>query len=337
MIRVLIAVLTAIVAFSLFSALVIVRKRQEDRLKKRLTTFSNVSAKRPEAGQPRGLRGAPTGRPRKAQKETLQERFFRFVKKHSQRLPRAKLQEKLNVLMEQADWPLLGRDFEVIALLTGALAALLTMLLTMKPAYAALALPGGIGLAWFYLRFSIQRRQKAFMNQLGGMLEMSANALRAGFSFIQAFELISREMDAPIGRESEKVLREINLGSTMETALTHMQERVQSQDFELVVTAVLIQRQVGGNLADILDTISYTIEERVRMRREVMALTAQGRLTGLVLAALPFALGGFLYFGSPGYLDPLFNDPIGHMAIAGAIVMIIIGFVVIRKIVDIKA
>ena len=100
---------------------------------------------------------------------------------------------------------------------------------------------------------------------------------------------------------------------------------------------MLIQRQVGGNLADILDTISETIQERVRMRGEVMALTAQGRMTGLVLAALPFALGGFLYTASPGYLDPLFEDPRGHIAIAGAIVMIIIGFVVIRKIVDIKA
>ena len=100
---------------------------------------------------------------------------------------------------------------------------------------------------------------------------------------------------------------------------------------------MLIQRQVGGNLADILDTISYTIQERVRMRREVMALTAQGRLTGIVLAALPFALGIFLYTFSPGFLDPLFDDPIGHILIAVGCVMILVGFLVIRKIVDIKA
>ena len=334
MIRALIAALTVVVAFSLFFAFVIVRKRQEECLKKRMTSFSNLSVKRPRA---QGYPSRPHGGRAKPGETPLQERFLAFIQRHSQRLPRAKLQEKLNVLMEQADWPLLGRDFEVIALLVGACAALLVMLLTMKPTYALCAFPGGLLLAWGYLRMAIQRRQKAFMNQLGGMLEMTANALRAGFSFIQAFELISREMDAPIGRESEKVVRELNLGSTLETALHHMSDRVQSTDFDLVVTAVLIQRQVGGNLADILDTISTTIQERVRMRREVMALTAQGRMTGVVLAALPFALGAFLYFSSPGYLDPLFKEPIGRMAIAGAIGMIIIGFFVIRKIVDIKA
>jgi len=338
-IKALIAVLTVLVTFALFAGLVLIKKRQEERLKKRMTSFSDVSVKRgrTSAADARRLGGMRARAQGKAQKKSPKEQFLAFVQKHSKRLPRAKLQDKLNVMMEQADWPLFGRDYEVIALLLGALCSLVTMLLTMQPSFALLAFPGGILLAWMYLRISIQRRQKAFMNQLGGMLEMSANALRSGFSFIQAFELISREMDAPIGRESEKVLREINLGSTMETALEHMQQRVQSPDFELVVTAVLIQRQVGGNLADILDTISYTIQERVRMRREVLALTAQGRLTGVVLALLPFALGGFLYVGSPGYLDPLFTDPIGHIAIGVALIMIALGFIVIRKIVDIKA
>ena len=168
------------------------------------------------------------------------------------------------------------------------------------------------------------------------MLTMVANALRAGFSFMQAFELISREMDAPMGREVQLVVNEVNLGNTLESALDNMQRRVASPDFELVVTAVLIQRQVGGDLASILDTISETIAERVRMRREVMTLTAQGRASGWVLVIIPFALSGAIYVISPGYLDPLLTTEIGHMFIVGAVLLELIGIVVIRRIVDIK-
>lgn len=114
-----------------------------------------------------------------------------------------------------------------------------------------------------------------------------------------------------------------------------MTKRIQSPDFSLVVSAVLIQRQVGGNLAQILDNISETINDRIRMRREVMALTAQGRMSGFILVVLPFALAGFLSTINPAYLDPLFNDPIGRMAVAGSLVMIVIGCVVIKRIVDI--
>ena len=114
-----------------------------------------------------------------------------------------------------------------------------------------------------------------------------------------------------------------------------MTKRIQSPDFNLVVAAVLIQRQVGGNLAQILDNISETINDRIRMRREVMALTAQGRMSGLILVALPFALAALLKSINPGYLDPLFNEPMGRMAVAGSLVMIVIGCVVIKKIVDI--
>ena len=187
-----------------------------------------------------------------------------------------------------------------------------------------------------YLNMRIQRRQKAFTNQLGDMLEMMANALHSGFSFLQAFELIAREMDDPIGHEAEKTLHEINVGASLEDALTHMQHRVGSPDFELVVTAVLIQRQVGGNLADILNTISDTIQERIRMRREVLALTAQGRMSGIIMALLPVALAGFIAMVSPGYITPLFTETAGRIAIGVAIVMEIMGYLVIKKIVNIK-
>lgn len=138
-----------------------------------------------------------------------------------------------------------------------------------------------------------------------------------------------------MGREVQLVVNEVNLGNTLESALDNMQRRVASPDFELVVTAVLIQRQVGGDLASILDTISETIAERIRMRREVMTLTVQGRLSGLVLALIPIAVGMAMEIINPNYLRPLFTDELGRMFVVGAIVLEIIGFLIIRKIVDI--
>uniref|UniRef100_UPI003F7DABFA type II secretion system F family protein n=2 Tax=Mitsuokella multacida TaxID=52226 RepID=UPI003F7DABFA len=194
----------------------------------------------------------------------------------------------------------------------------------------------GILLGMALLGLRIRRRRKKFTNQLGDMLTMVANALRAGFSFMQAFELIAREMDAPMGREVQLVVNEVNLGNTLESALDNMQRRVASPDFELVVTAVLIQRQVGGDLASILDTISETIAERVRMRREVMALTAQGRASAMVVGLVPVALAGAMSIFNPNYLKPLIETDMGRMFVLGAIILELIGILIIRRIVDIK-
>ena len=153
---------------------------------------------------------------------------------------------------------------------------------------------------------------------------------------MQAVEMIAREMDDPIGGEFAEVMREMRLGASLEKALEHMARRVQSKDFELVVTAVLIQRQVGGNLAQILDTISETVEDRIRMRREVKSLTAQGRASGVVLAAMPPALAAILSLVNPAYLQPLLTENLGRIAAAGAIIMEIIGFYVINRIVSIE-
>lgn len=243
---------------------------------------------------------------------------------------------RIELLMQQADWPIRGTEFEAILLLWGGLVGLITFLVTLKGAMFFAGALAGILMGRALLGLRIRRRRKKFTNQLGDMLTMVANALRAGFSFMQAFELISREMDAPMGREVQLVVNEVNLGNTLESALDNMQRRVASPDFELVVTAVLIQRQVGGDLASILDTISETIAERVRMRREVMTLTAQGRASGWVLVIIPFALSGVIYVISPGYLDPLLTTEIGHVFIAGAVLLELIGIVVIRRIVDIK-
>ena len=244
--------------------------------------------------------------------------------------------KRIELMMQQADWPIRGTEFEAILLLWGGLVGLVTFLVTLKGAMFFVGALVGILMGFALLGLRIRRRHKKFTNQLGDMLTMVANALRAGFSFMQAFELISREMDAPMGREVQLVVNEVNLGNTLESALDNMQRRVASPDFELVVTAVLIQRQVGGDLASILDTISETIAERVRMRREVMTLTAQGRASALVVACIPIGLALAISVLNPNYLKPLLETDIGRMFVIAAIVLELIGFIIIRRIVNIQ-
>ena len=266
----------------------------------------------------------------------VQGHFRAAVRAAAMKLQAIQQENRMDFKMQQADWPMLGSEFEVILALFGLISGLIALAATLSPWIGLVAGLSAVMAGMLFLSFYIKRRQKAFTNQLGDMLTMVANALRAGFGFMQAFELIAKEMDAPIGREVQKVVNEVNVGATLETALENMQKRVQSSDFELVITAVLIQKQVGGNLAQILDTISYTINERIRMRREVLALTAQGRLSGVVLALLPVGLAVLLSIINPSYLQPLWQEQIGKIAVGVAVFLEIVGYIIIQRIVDIR-
>lgn len=319
--KALLAVLITVLCFGLLLGLLAIRSRssKEHAMTERLNYFAGVQQE-----------------PREQAKLTPKALLYRCIESIANGLGRLQQGKRIELMMQQADWPIRGTEFEAILLLWGGLVGLITFLVTLKGAMFFVGVLVGILMGFALLGLRIRRRRKKFTNQLGDMLTMVANALRAGFSFMQAFELISREMDAPMGREVQLVVNEVNLGNTLESALDNMQRRVASPDFELVVTAVLIQRQVGGDLASILDTISETIAERVRMRRETQTLTAQGRLSGWVLVVIPFVLGGFLSVVNPGYLQPLFDTELGRMCMIGAIVSELIGILVIRRIVDIK-
>ena len=317
----LLAVLVAALCFGLLVGLLSIRSRakKEHAMTERLNYFAGVQQDR-------------------SQKQQLTPKtvLYNCIEGLAKALGRLQHGRRIELLMQQADWSIRGTEFEAILLLWGGLVGLITFLVTLKGAMFFAGLLAGILLGMALLGLRIRRRRKKFTNQLGDMLTMVANALRAGFSFMQAFELISREMDAPMGREVQLVVNEVNLGNTLESALDNMQRRVVSPDFELVVTAVLIQRQVGGDLASILDTISETIAERVRMRREVMALTAQGRASAMVVGLVPIALAGALSIFNPNYLKPLIETDMGHMFIIAAVVLELIGVLIIRRIVDIK-
>ncbi len=205
------------------------------------------------------------------------------------------------------------------------------------------ALVGGILLSFvpdLYVAFAARRRVKAFNNQLGDSITMMANSLRSGYSFLQSLELVSREAPAPTSQEFRRVVQEVGLGLSTEQALANLLKRVPSDDLDLLITAVNIQMEVGGNLAQILDTIGHTIRERVRIKGEIAVLTAQGRISAYVITALPIGLAIFITLINPDYMAPMFKLGLPPQAwcclpVAG-VVMIVIGFLVIMKIVNIE-
>jgi tight adherence protein B len=186
-------------------------------------------------------------------------------------------------------------------------------------------------------------RLNSFNKQLPDTITLIANALRAGSSFLQAIEMVVREARPPVSTEFSRVIREVNLGLPFEQALENMVRRVRSDDLELMATAISIQHTVGGNLAEILDSIAFTIRERVRIKGEIRTLTAQQRLSGYVVGFLPIGLAGFLFVAAPSFLQPMFDDRVEILGLPAGVVILIIGgiamflgFMIIRRIVDIE-
>ena len=180
------------------------------------------------------------------------------------------------------------------------------------------------------------KKEKLFNKQLSDAMTIMGNCMRAGYSFQQAMDSVAKEMQPPISTEFGRVVKEINYGVTMETALTNMVNRVNNKDLELLVAAVLTSAQVGANLSDLLDTIAETVTDRIRMREEIQVMTAQGRLSGLVIGLLPVFIVLFLMVSNPSYFLDFAVTPIGRVLLAVSVVMEILGFFVINKIVDLK-
>jgi tight adherence protein B len=195
----------------------------------------------------------------------------------------------------------------------------------------------------YYLRYRQGKRLKAFGDQLPDTITLLANSLRAGSSFLQGVELVTREARPPISEEFERVVREMNLGVALQPALNNLVRRVASEDLELMVTAINIQSQVGGNLATVLDSIAYTIRERVRIQGEIRTLTAMQRYSGYVITLLPVGLGAILMLVSPTYFGRMFEPepsmfglPAGVIFLLLGVISMAFGYVLIRRIVDIK-
>jgi tight adherence protein B len=195
----------------------------------------------------------------------------------------------------------------------------------------------------FWLNRRKSKRLKAFNGGLADTITLLANSLRAGSSFLQSVEMVCREAQPPISTEFTRVIREVNLGLPLDDALANLSRRVKSEDLELMVTAIAIQHQVGGNLAEILDTIAFTIRERVRIKGEIKTLTAQQRMSGYVVGFLPVALVLVMQVVAPTFMAPMFQQPpalfglpLGLFILGLGGIMMGIGFILIRRIVDIE-
>ncbi len=198
----------------------------------------------------------------------------------------------------------------------------------------------GLIVGWFVPRWLVAYRQRkrlaAFNDQLGDTINLLANSLRSGYSIIQSMETVAHQLPDPIATEFNRVVQEISLGLTYEQALNNLLRRITSDDLELMVTAITIQSRVGGNLAEILDTIGVTIRERVRIKGEIRVLTAQQMISAYVLTLLPIVVGLFLFLVSRQYMSRLFEEPCGWVMAITALIMILAGFLIVRRIVDIE-
>jgi len=186
------------------------------------------------------------------------------------------------------------------------------------------------------LRQLRKKRIKAFEAQLPDTLNLLSGSLRAGYSFLQGLEAVAQETSDPMARELRRVLAEARLGRPLEDALADVAVRMESRDFDWSVLAIRIQREVGGNLAELLQTVAETMVERSRLRGEVKALTAEGRISGIIMGLLPIGLGLFMFTASPDYIDDLFSSATGWAMVVGSVVMAIAGFGWIQKIIKIE-
>lgn len=243
--------------------------------------------------------------------------------------------EELEARLERADIPLRAAEvlfFYLVALLVAVVVGFL--LAGLIGALVLLIIGGVAGPA--ILSFRERQRKNKFTAQLPDMLQLMAGALRAGFSLMQAVDAVSQEVEDPMGKELRRVVTEARLGRELEESLEDTAERTASDDFAWAVMAIRIQREVGGNLAELLLTVAETMVQRTRLRREVKALTAEGRISAIVLGVLPPGLGAFITLTNPDFMRPLFHEFLGQMMLGLAIVSMIIGFVWMNKVIQIE-
>ena len=179
------------------------------------------------------------------------------------------------------------------------------------------------------------RRLNAFNDQLGDTITLLANSLRSGYSLLQSMEMVARELPEPMSEEFGRVTREIGLGLSSQDALQNLLRRIQSDDLDMMITVINIHHEVGGNLAEILDTIGHTIRERVRIKGEIRTLTAMARYSGYLVSILPIAVAGLLFVMNPEYMSGLWEDPCGVQMIVASAMGMFAGWIIIRRVVKI--
>jgi tight adherence protein B len=238
--------------------------------------------------------------------------------------------------LARADIKLRVAEFVMLTILSVILGFVLGYLIFGAPLFGMLFAVVGFFVPRAYVAYRKRQRLYAFNDQLGDTIGLLANSLRSGFSIVQSMETVAEQLPDPIAAEFHRVSQEIGLGLHYEEALGNMLRRVPSDDLDLMITAINIQGRVGGNLAEILDIIGHTIRERVRIKGEIRVLTAQQMISGYILTALPVVLGLVLYLINKEYVGRMLEDQCGWVMLGVSALMITIGFLIIRKIVNIE-
>jgi tight adherence protein B len=242
--------------------------------------------------------------------------------------------QRLGEQLDRAGWRLSVTEFLIVSLVSGVVAGLLISL-----RLPALTLPaGGAGmlLPLLLLQRSIRRRRDKFVKQLVETLPLIANGLKAGVALLQAVDRAAEQLKAPISTELRRVLRDVQIGATPDDAFLALNERIKSDDLDLMVSAIIVQRSTGGNLAEILDQVAHTMRERIRIRGEIKTLTSQQQLSGYMLVGLPVLLLVAFRLLNPEYMAPLFSSTAGHIVLGISAAGQFLGFFLVRRIVNIE-
>jgi len=242
----------------------------------------------------------------------------------------------LQTLLEQADVKSRAGNVLLLCLLSGAGLGLVVLLFSGFPQFAWLGLILGAFLPYVYANYKRTKRFSKFEELFPEAIDTLARAVRAGHAFTTALELIANELAEPVASEFRKLFEEQKFGLPVRDALINLTERVPLVDVKFFVTAVMLQRETGGNLAEILDNLSYVIRERFKIMRQVRVHTAQGRMTMMLLMGLPPVIVVTMQAMNPSFIRPLFDDPIGHLLIVVGITLQTVGYFVIRKIIQIQ-
>jgi tight adherence protein B len=242
---------------------------------------------------------------------------------------------KVEHALERADLPLRAAEalfFYVVGavLVTVMFGVLMGLVPGLLVGLIALMLPPAL------VNFKAGRRAKAFNASLPDTLQLLSGSLRAGYSLVQGIEAVSREVEEPMGKELRRVITEARLGREVEDALDSVAERMASPDFAWAVMAIRIQREVGGNLSELLMTVSDTMVHRERLRRDIAALTAEGKISAMILGLLPLGLGAFMWLSNPEYMQPLGGTGLGQFMLVLATISLLIGFAWMKKIISIE-
>ena len=265
--------------------------------------------------------------------DVSKNRPIQIKKVQQQKIP---ISRSLANQLVAADVRMRPEEYLILWVLSAAIPALLLLVIGAHPVTILGGAIFGAGLPPYYVNRKMARRLVQFESQLSEALVMISNCLKSGLTFQQAMGNIASEMPDPISREFGRTMREINLGSSVETAMANLAERVKSTDLSLAVSAIQIQRQVGGNMVELLDNISETIKDRIKIKNEIKVLTASGRTSGMIIGLLPLGLAGVLMLINPEYIASFFSSQMGAMMLVTGAVMESIGFLAIKKIVSIK-